>query len=591
MLRSPAPGAVAGALLCFAAALSPGSAAPAPAGSKIDPAAVDRASAERSSARRRALGHPAQQKAAGPYTTTDLVLSPAETGTPFSETFTVMTPFGFDPAGPKLPLLMAWNGYGLSAKSFFNLPLLDMTDLDDEANARGWLAVAVTCIDDKSYGWVVGQLGVQAALEYVIEHYPVDADRIYAVGWSAGGGSAVSYAARHLNPARPMIAAVGTNAGTYNLVDTYNHLDPQTQDILENASLFGGPPVGSFLFNYQRTQGTTSGASPASIVAGLSSAANLRNVPIRHVFATDDSEVPYAPAQNQAFAGFMAGIGAPILSTSFGGLEDSHSWDLLDAAALFDWFASKKVVRAPLAFSAVADRDDSYYWVDLDQNYATSLARVDVAITAGNVLTLAGVTNVTSLEVDPPAPFDRNKDFTLACSTSSASQVSVIVPGVSVEPDYVLLGTQVFDAWTYDPFQDILRFTLPGSSNLQLRVRFDEYGAVLNGPSSVAIGNNLHLSLSESTAFQPYVLIIGFAGDILPLSLFDPADERNILVAFAPPPALLLGTLDGAGAASHTFPILIPALSGQTLNCQFLTFPGGATIVDQISDLLAVQVQ
>src|SRR5690606_29947963 len=133
----------------------------------------------------------------GPYTVTQVDIPPTDpgdgffTGTGFLERIQIMTPFGFDPNGPDLPLVVAFNGWGMSAGSFFN----GMSTIPDEANVRGWMVVAVTCLDDKSYGWIVGQTGIEVALKYVDHYYPVDRDRIYAVGWSAGGGSVASYAA------------------------------------------------------------------------------------------------------------------------------------------------------------------------------------------------------------------------------------------------------------------------------------------------------------------------------------------------------------------------------------------------------------
>lgn len=552
--------------------------------------AVDLRATDHPSPRWRELREPAQPKGGGAYTLTQLTFTTGQTGTDFPEPVVIMTPFGYDPLGPEVPLILVFNGYANSALKFFSSTPTPQSDIDEEANARGWLMLAVTCLDTKSYGWITGQIHVDVALDYVLANYRVDPDRIYAIGWSMGGGSVASYAARHLDPARPMIAAIGTNAGTYDLVDVYNNEIAEVQDLFEHPNLFQGPPSGSYLFNYRRTQTETTSGSPATVFGPLSQARNLRHVPVRHVYSTDD-EIPYLPAQNQRFAAFLAAEGATISSTPFSDLPDTHSWFLFDADQLLDWLAQRTVERSPASFAVVADRDATYYWIDVQQRSATALSDVTAAFAAAeNRVALSDLANVAVLALDPPAPFDSSADFGLALETADAGTTNVIVSGVTAAPDYVVDGSEVFETWAYDGPSDTLTFTFTGPGSFDLAVHFDEYHAVLSGPANISIGGNLHFDIAESTPGQPYLLLIGPSSAALPIGLFDPGDDRSLLVGFSPAPAMFVSSLGGGATAALDFPVTSAVLAGSTVYAQFLTFPGGATIVDQISPRLEIAV-
>ena len=228
----------------------------------VDLARVDAESARRSMERNASRPH--IYTGTCPYTTVSLAFNGTQTGTGIDEAAILMTPCGFNPAGPDLPLIVIFNGFCLGAPAIFN----GLTQIPDEANARGWMVVAITCggqaMFKKSYGIHKCQANVEFVLDYIIQNYPVDLDRIYGVGWSAGGGAIVSYGARHLNPARPMFAAIATDAGTYDLIDTYNNVPADVKAFLNGSLMFGGSPSDlAATFGYLRT-GTISFTPPGA---------------------------------------------------------------------------------------------------------------------------------------------------------------------------------------------------------------------------------------------------------------------------------------------------------------------------------------
>lgn len=47
-------------------------------------------------------------------------------------------------------------------------------------------------------------------------------------------------------------------------------------------------------------------------------------------------------------------------------------------------------------------------------------------------------------------------------------------------------------------------------------------------------------------------------------------------------------TVDGGGQATLPLYVPGPSLIGSTLYAQFVTFPGGVTLIDEVSNLLAI---
>ena len=72
-----------------------------------------------------------------------------------------------------------------------------------------------------------------------------------------------------------------------------------------------------------------------------------------------------------------------------------------------------------------------------------------------------------------------------------------------------------------------------------LSVLFSDYSGSLAGPSSIATGANLQFHLLGSTPNKPYILLLGQAPGVVPLSLFDPGDHRDLLISLSTLPIML----------------------------------------------------
>ncbi len=528
--------------------------------------------------------------AAGNYTLTQVDLPSSITGTGFMERIQIMTPAGYNPAGPNVPMILVANGYGLSAFSFFN----GMSGIPDEAAARGWLICAVTQLDDKSFGaWNKPQGNVTAALNHMVNNYRVDVDRIYAVGWSAGGGSMASYSARHLDPAKPMIAALAVDAGSLDLVDVYDSEVVSVQNIMQNVALFEGPPSGAaYHYNYERTETVFTIQATGALNTNFCQARNLKNIPVYHVYSTDDT-IPYLPTQNQMFDTILNGIGANLTTHTSSGLPTPHSWNLLDPVTTLNFLQQYTVNRTPANFQLNADRSDNFYWSTLTQRTTGQYSRIGVTTNlATNALTLTGVSNLSTIKLTPPASaLNLAQRLTVSVENQDASSLTLTLKGTALaSPSYVLLGSQIFTSWIFD--SNGLTLTVPASATSNFTIGYDVYTGVLTAPGTVNIGTNMPLTLTASTPNKPALLLINTFAYPLALSLIDPGDSRYVLVGIDAGAILL--PLTFGPSASLSFNVFIPsnpAYINATLSMQFVTYPGFTTIIDEISNLAQTRLQ
>jgi len=115
-------------------------------------------------------------------------------------------------------MLVIFHRYGVSHWDGFL-----HTDFYAEGRKRGWHVVGMLGAAQVNFASPESQQNTRVVLDWMLANYNVDRARIYGVGFSMGGGSATSYAARHLDPAGSMFAALVDHTGSVSLQDTYDH--------------------------------------------------------------------------------------------------------------------------------------------------------------------------------------------------------------------------------------------------------------------------------------------------------------------------------------------------------------------------------
>lgn len=305
-------------------------------------------------------------------------------------------------AGQRAPLLTAFHGYGVTW-----LGIKYFSELLPEAIQRDWFLVApwqrnTAASASISYASPQSQLHVEAVLKFALRRYRIDRDRIYGIGFSMGGGNALSYAARHRDRRYGAIAAVVNHTGSVAVADVYANVDPSVQSILEQT--FGGPPQ-AVPFEYQRSSTIELDASGALDPLGRHMARNLESVPVQSWYNTADTRV-YLREQTALFQRFLGQLPtsrAELIPVTgpFSSCPGQHCWGTVDRSAAVDWLANFTLNDSPSSGTVLTDRSVRWGQFDVVQAQPGAFTSFAFDIEApANSLELAEPENLTEVATD-----------------------------------------------------------------------------------------------------------------------------------------------------------------------------------------------
>jgi dienelactone hydrolase len=311
----------------------------------------------------------------------------SNTGSGYQEMFLLQVPDS-KPVVP-VPLLVVFHRYGVShADALFN------TNFIAEARTRGWYMLAPLSASQQNFACLEGQINTEAALHYVTSVCTVDTSRIYGVGFSMGGGVVTSYAARHLDPAAPMFAAIVNHTGDVSLGHTFANESAQVQGVLEGW--YGGPPS-SAAFNYQRCSVIDLDPITETVRVGTDMSRTPAALPVMDWMASADP-VTYLLDQTMAFDQHNHAQNAGNAFTTVS--ASVHSWSTLDDTQVCDYLA-QFTLHEPALSSTLADRDGVYYRFQVAQDAAGAFTPFSWhADAAQNRLSLWATGNLKRLTVD-----------------------------------------------------------------------------------------------------------------------------------------------------------------------------------------------
>ena len=415
------------------------------------------------------------------------------------ELFTLHVPDS--PAGQARPLLVGFHSYGVSHLdfSYYNTSFLS------EADARDWFVLAPIQINplvfngngvptgDLSYGAAESQLNVEAVMDYVLSHWPIDLDRVYGVGFSMGGGNALSYGARHRNRDEGAFAAIVNHTGAVNGGVVWNE-EPGIQAPLETT--FGGPPP---RFEYQRASLIDVSLAPAAdyslIPGGRHMATNLVGVPVRTYYYAGDPLV-YLRTLSDRLDTFMSGD--PTLSHELvveltppscppNTSAANHCWALIDESSVCDWLAQQALGSYPLRGKVLADRDERWNGLQLQQRVVGSFSALEYDLIPGSSgqpdLILTGRENLSRIGLDlEDFNLDASVGLQLVTDAIDGAPVDLVVQGAPLRPTLVLRnslqvsedcsGATAGPRWCHDSVTGTLELHEPDGSVGQWSITF-----------------------------------------------------------------------------------------------------------------------
>lgn len=389
------------------------------------------------------------------------------TGSGWQETFLFQVPTPL-PSGPA-PLLVGFHKFGVSQND-----ILTRTSFFQEAQTRGWFCMAPLGATQVSFSSIESQINTQAALDYVFSVCNVDRARIYAVGFSMGGGSATNFAARHVDPSRNMFAAIANHTGGVALPHTYaSEFDdddsddniPNFGDNLETPDIlefwFGGTPQ-AFAFEYLRSSLMDLDPLAGTVAAGTDLSRNLAHVPLLDWYAAGDP-LQYLVQQTDELHKHVRSQNTQ--NTLIIAPGNVHSWNTLDETAVCDWL-SQFSLQLPRQASTLADEDGVWFYFQVTQDQAGGFTPFTWNVeTAANRLTLSATRNLQRLSVDSSrAGLSTAAPLTLQLSTADATGDIVVLEDVAHAPSSVTRDG-VAAASSFDAISHTLTLVETNASN------------------------------------------------------------------------------------------------------------------------------
>jgi predicted esterase len=403
------------------------------------------------------------------------------TETPVAEILQYQLPDLYDELGPPHPLVIAYHGYGASSQSVAN-----QSTLDEECNARNWIYLSPTGMDDQLFGSGPSQQNTEAAIRYMLDNFHVDEERLYMVGFSMGAGIAANFTAQHRDPDGIMIAALGLLSGTYDWTMAYSTGTPDLQLFMQHELHFGGSPT-NLPFEYKRW--STLYFDPASyppipgaLITAESMALNLGDTPVYMTWDTTDPQLQVLK-QNARLVNVLEALGGTLewktVTATFdpvSGTLKPHSWLVLDEADLCDFFQDKLLDRKPDGFRALLDEGGPVAWMSVVQRLAGQFSAVQASALPGieesaePALAVTLVNNCVQLEADLAATQIAGEDpIALTAESLDFFGFRLVLAGAACPPVYLLdseLGT-LLPVSDHDPVAERLEITVAPISTLE----------------------------------------------------------------------------------------------------------------------------
>jgi len=372
-------------------------------------------------------------------------------GTGFIEKFLFTVPLP-RPSAPR-PLLVVFHKFGSShGDVFYNTTYLQ------QAIQRGWYLVCPLGAAQNHFSSIESQVNTQFVLDWMTNHpaFKIDRTRVYGVGFSMGGGSVTNYAARHVDPAHPMLAAIIDHSGGVALKDTLLN-DPFVQPIFD--FWFGNGSAGSAdPWKMERSSIVNFDNVTLQVEQDTDLARNLMHVPMRIVRASNDT-IPYLSRQSDVLHGHMLALGkVPGQSYGYYVLPyTGHSWSMLDEGAACDWL-QQFTLKLPSSASTLADHDGAYFHFTVAQDQANAFSPfVWNADPAANRLSLSGTANLKRLTANTAElGFKTGQTLTVDFAPADGLGDEVAFSGWPLFPSNVLRDGVPWPAWSYNAVSKLL---------------------------------------------------------------------------------------------------------------------------------------
>jgi len=519
-------------------------------------------------------------------TLVDAVLGADVTGTGFDEYFQYQVPPGYAPTDAAVPLLIAYHGFGGSAGSVSLQSLLD-----EHCALRGWFYVAPTGLDDQLFGTAAADRHVDAVVQWMLDEFRIDPDRLYMVGFSMGAGVVSNYAARHRDPEGVMIAGLGLVSGAYDWAMSYK-LDPAVQPWMVNPYNFGGSPL-AVPFAYQSEavlffDPASYPPTPGTLLTDLCLVNNLGGTPTYVTWDVGDS-VTYLPAQSSRLVDRLKLLGTrlkvrPVSGTvnPVNGTPATHSWAVLDEIELFHFLDGQRVTRRPASFELMFAEDGRGAFAEVQQLAAGSFTRLAArAHRDTKTLVLDWSENAAVVNLDlVQAELGGVCPVHIQAHHAGPQELVLGLRDDEALPGFLTNAAtgELVTGAEWDAEERIISVVVAPGTTLGLRAECPPWGTTLTmSPDPVALGGALEVRIGAPAASGAIFWAVLSSTEML-----FPIPGGKLLAISPLPPATILPLaleLDGTLELHVTIPS-DPLLSGARLSFQGAVYAPGIGFLD-----------
>jgi len=366
------------------------------------------------------------------------------TGSGFAEEFIVFTPNV--PKGVVRPLLVPFHKYGVTQKDIvYNTPFLQ------ECAKRGWFMLAPVSASGGHFMCDPGQKNTELAMDWMKANFSIDMSKIYGVGFSMGGGMALNFAARHLDPKRWTFAAIVNHTGAVDIIDTYEN-DPASAFVFDFWYGQGSPGTANY-DKMRRASLIEWDPSSQQINPKTDLARNLDHIPLKFVRATNDplADLVVQHDRLDAHLQAMGRVPGPSYSYEIKPGND-HVWATLDYTAACDWL-SQWSLNLPTEQRTLAATGGYYYDFLVMQTNGSLMTPFTWEVdTFNNAFRLSETANMAQLVVFlQDAGLDPTQQLTVTMSTDDGLQNKVLLKGFATKPTSVSRDGMVLPEthWSY----------------------------------------------------------------------------------------------------------------------------------------------
>ncbi len=341
------------------------------------------------------------------------------------------------------PLLVVFHRFGVSESD-----AMLSTRYFEEARRRQWYVIAPRSWGNIHFSSLTSQIHTKRALTWALANFNIDPARIYAVGFSMGGGAALNYAARHLDPDEPRFAAVASLSGLLDHEHAYVNEIAETR--LRYDQVFGTGAAGSADPWQMLRAGLFRLDNSLQITPGTDLARNLAHTNV-HLFRSN-GDVRYLSTQHDVLAAHLAtlplatGQQAAAVSSYVG-----HSWDSVDERLVCDWLRQFQLA-SPSAARTLADEDATYYHFGIEQDAGGSFSPFTWAVDAqSNSVALTETENVQRITVQTArAGLNAATTLQVTCAAADGLPDEIAILNWPALPLSVLRDGIPTAAWSYD---------------------------------------------------------------------------------------------------------------------------------------------